>query len=149
MTNRVIKFRVWDGDKHKMFYPSGEILTSNDSEYEYPEIHQNIDVPSQGGFALCLDKYRFSDNTAIQQFTGLLDKNGKEIYEGDIVKWFHGVEDVAEVKYVVSQVFNAPYPDMCYFGVRSARLGICHFQRDDDYTVIGNIFENPELLNES
>ncbi len=139
MTNRVIKFRIWDAIASK--YLENEVMWS------VACLPQEM-LPGQPPFVPFLMVALLSpvEKYTVQQFTGLTDKNGKEIYEGDIVKWFHGVEDVAEVKYVVSQVFNAPYPDMCYFGVRSARLGICHFQRDDDYTVIGNIFENPELL---
>jgi uncharacterized phage protein (TIGR01671 family) len=78
------------------------------------------------------------DHIVLMQFTGLLDKNGKEIYEGDVVKLDSWNPSVCEV------VFN--------------RGGFCfRFTKDDGYypdgkyleegEVIGNIYQNPELLN--
>lgn len=82
----------------------------------------------------------------IQQFTGLLDKNEKEIYEGDIVKYtlWENEYDICENELIadVSFIKGAFYPryinDICDDGWYS--WGI------DKIEVIGNIFENPELL---
>ena len=73
--NRVIKFRAFDGEK--MIYQSQTIMTDNIDQLWY--FFKNI----------CKD-------AIFMQFTGLIDINGKEIYEGDIIKYFNRV---AQIKY--------------------------------------------------
>jgi uncharacterized phage protein (TIGR01671 family) len=133
MQNRKIKFRVWK--------PNTKEWVQNNMLFEFAcETRKFNEV-----FTDRNDCY--GDNFLIfQQFTGLIDKKGKEIYEGDIVKWTHPMTDIGEVKYAIKNQFGS-YPDTCFFGVHCTRMtGISHFQIDDEYEVIGNAFENPELL---
>ena len=67
----------------------------------------------------------------LMQFTGLLDKNGKEIYEGDILKYRGKLS------------FNDP-PFVVEWQNDDARW--TEFYPSNNFEVIGNIYENPELL---
>jgi uncharacterized phage protein (TIGR01671 family) len=80
----------------------------------------------------------------IMQYTGLKDKNGKEIYEGDIVKWnqyFLGSKKAEEIELKTSTVYwhNGAW-------VLSEDKG-WNASIYNNIEVIGNIYENPELLN--
>ena len=67
------------------------------------------------------------------QFTGLKDKNGKEIYEGDVVRYSANKEEhISEVVYIES-----------FFGVEKHTGILSSFYPIE---IIGNIYENPELL---
>lgn len=119
--NREIKFRCWMNDSRKMSTPFTLDDYARDQDGEYG------------------DNY-FSDypkgNRILMQFTGFKDKNGKEVYEGDILKWNHGVDETDNgIDEVVFEEggFTASYP-------------LCAFIWQNDIQVIGNIYENPELL---
>ena len=108
------------------------------------------------------------DINTIGQFTGLYDKNGKEIYEGDIMGLPEN--DANGVKYknrytrVVEWVNDGFFLlDYCTMGGEDSKYGDrlaleislksnydgmarCFHERGLDYTVIGNIHDNPELL---
>lgn len=105
---------------------------------------------SNGGFFNILGRYAVKDNT-IGQFTGLYDKNGKEVYEGDILK----VEctDGSSIYKIVRFVpEKAAFCMANTFEIKDeGRWDIwsCVSQRgikEIEASVIGNIHDNPELL---
>lgn len=134
---RIIKFRAWDKKNGMVSNPA-------------------FQVPSAGQVGLN-DLCVIVPN--LMQFTGLLDKNGKEIYEGDIVKYMYlntsPVEErKSEVKLMgigdVNRNIQAYYP-FCYsvsgnYREENREVTECFLTPADKSEIIGNIYENPELL---
>lgn len=123
--NREIKFRAWDKANKEMlevealFFVTGGIKTFQKGKGER-FLHKNLSV--------------------LEQFTGLRDKNGKEIYEGDI--FIAKILPTSTGRHV-KVVFEAPTFDVeDKNGDRAWNL----YSVITNGEVIGNIHENPELL---
>lgn len=117
---REIKFRAWHKGIKKM-YKIGQI-TLEKGVWNYE--------PEDRGFIGMSKPYQPS--FVLMQYTGLKDKNGKEIYEGDIVNQFN-VDTIGIVKFKDG-----------LFGIKSK--GMFWHIHSKNTEVIGNIYENPELL---
>jgi hypothetical protein len=126
---RAIKFRAWDkalkswtnysiDDDLLMFYDKHAECWETDQEGER--------------FILC-------------QYTGLKDNEDREIYEGDIVKAISFARWIGVVKYSdENQAFIFDDLDKKYRGKSTVFMN----QFDDGFEILGNIYENPELLKE-
>ena len=124
---RELKFRVWD-NKNKKFLPeshfailgSGKVIVTLSGYYEH-------------------FTNKTQDDYVVQQYTGLQDSKGNDIYEGDIVK---ATSDQYDNENFVGKVI---FDEGCFLtwinknDIRGVWSG-------DDIEVIGNIFENKDLL---
>lgn len=110
MPKREIKFRAWDATSKKMWWPDAIAADG-----------RNIALVNEFGVHTT-----DTQHDILMQFTGLHDKDGKEIYEGDIVRHAHGDFEVSWLN-----VGWTPFMS---------------WHSGDQYEVIGNIYENPELI---
>jgi len=142
--NRQLKFRIWNNTDKEMYF-------SKPLEFRnlgYMDIEDGGDgLYGLMGHALTTSKGIDTNKKEfiIQQFTGLKDKDGKEIYEGDIIIYNRAFEQEREVKELISFV---RYQE-AKFGFDLTGFNGMFFDLCDEYNleVVGNIFENSELLN--
>lgn len=129
---REIKFRAYD-EQQKIMHLDFEFICSGQGYNDWIIFKSD---KQQVKDKVVFDNPYFYKQFKIMQYTGLKDKNGKELYEGDVVK-------INYPKYKHTEVHKV------YFG----NVGLEPFtgsMTDDGskYEVIGNIYENPELLKE-
>ena len=127
---REIKFRAWDEVEDKMI-PFNKLWLEMEDGYGGVREFDS----STGKYEECTSEF------ILMQYTGLKDKNGKEIYEGDIVKGknygFNNPQRyIGEVIYIYNRYEVKGTKQ--YKGIRD--------ELNTTYEVIGNIYENPELL---
>lgn len=128
---REIKFRAWD-KKKKKWLKAGQSLLGYLVAWKS---ETKFEILGRGDYE-------------IMQCTGLYDKNGKEVYEGDIVECFQFDDSDFRSKVTYKNGafgYMSPCFDM-FIGFESNNNFKWHNGKSDRIKVIGNIYENPELL---
>ena len=128
-----IKFRAWDKKNKEMC----EVMSIDFYKTANPEVYI---IKNNGDVIL-----QFWNEVSVLQSTGLFDVNGKEIYEGDIVKavsfarWIGVAEYLPEkAAYILKDIEKQPYRDDYVF----------LSQFEDGFEILGNVYENQDLLTE-
>lgn len=137
---REIKFRVWNTSLKK-YIPDHLVHISPDGRFLFGALYFKPDL------------YKYSPDilkgeNVVEQFTGLKDKNGTEIYEGDIVKYHPHHRGVPyrvywadkSAKFLIGRdgVIGQSFSDIMH-NLNTGRIAL---------EVVGNIHENPELMEE-
>lgn len=121
------KFRAWDSVKKEMFKDTFAITESGQV------------VVVEQGFVTFSPDYVFVDHLVVMQFTGLKDMNNQEIFEGDIVRIFDNLYTVFYDSEEGSYRLN-PHDKRWVVDYMS------NFSSEESLEIIGNIYENKELL---
>ena len=145
--NREIKFRVWDNKLSEMTMVSHIMF----SETAYMPERVTADLKDEMGSKQLNGLIDAGKHPAfkLMQYTGLKDKNGVEIYENDIVVRSYQHDDLypnsydptVRTKKIVTWIDNHSYLG---YNIRRQKDGTCKH-----LTIIGNIYENKELLNDN
>lgn len=133
---REIKFRAWS--------PSLESFCSAFSVHKNGYISSLIDAHIDKDSGVAISDAHWDENDLIlSQYTGLKDKNGKDIYEGDVI-----LGD--QVVYFVTED-NARFDQTCIggYGIQNGKHDLYYYKDYPDFEIIGNIYENPELINKN
>jgi|SRR5260221_5055773 len=126
MKNREIKFRAWDTVNKKMI--DTPMAICSDAWVMFTAEVENLD---------CSNAIHPIQQYALMQFTSLKDKNGKDIYEGDILLVRFGKHRV-EVRWKVT--------GFGFFNLGTHQWQLLYVSDLKQIEVIGNIWEHPELL---
>ena len=158
---REIKFRIWDGNIGKMYSFQRQFFIDNNGRLFFNADPYGIDMSGK----LRIYRHPKENHFRIMQYTGLKDENGKEMYEGDVVKMNAHIDGdfeyglapeidldfIGEVAIIASKgvcLKNARWEDNLVTS-KHHRYGKCSsYKPIAAYrsSVIGNIYENRELL---
>jgi len=146
---REISFRAWDKIRCEYIGFGGLQHSEKYGEHITPNIRTNDNQMTLNPNFY----YSRNLNLVYQQFTGLLDKNGTRIFEGDIVKIYFEDEysnDCVLVDGLTEKNVRVKFDYQGVYGEEKDQTWYYFpdlINKDVEYEVIGNVHENPELLN--
>lgn len=146
--NREIKFRAWDKRKKRMYHLTDGSAFGIDYEVGIWNIGWELcEISANGKQVVCSQDSDVRDDGVLMQYTGLNDKNGKEIYEGDLLRRYTELA-VSYGSVTVVCKWSATRAGFELIGAdeRGFNWGISQRQCKEKCEVIGNIYESPELL---
>lgn len=150
--NREIKFRAWNTENEEMVYLENSGLQYYDFEGSY-SLGFTVDGYTDFWAHEQYEELSKKSNTfPIMQYTGIKDKNGKEIYEGDILQIpaLHSDQPESNPYDIVQIIIRngcTMWKDISTGKEELIYLWLGDSDTDEDSTIIGNIYENPELIN--
>lgn len=89
MQKRKIEFRAWDEENKKYYYQDSS-----------PVWLLGVDIVNQMAILQSVKDGTWQTSVVLEQWTGLVDANGKKIFEGDVVQWNKGKERVRTVSFI-------------------------------------------------
>jgi len=136
---REIKFRFWYKEENRMVVPDDEeweLFWSGTNNFSFAQVNTGT-----GDWNI--------KNEDVMQYTGLLDKNGNEIYEGDIFGVYSLTGDFAGTNEPRGKViFDVELGAYCVEDVNGGWVYLSEYITKPRYEIIGNIYENSNLLSE-
>ena len=143
---REIKFRAWDSEAGEYSFsttPESNFYAwaFDEGELRYWSLDEKIQTMEDP------DPIELRELDAIEQFTGLLDKRGVEIYEGDILQWYcqttkeYWIGSVVWLEHAVAYGFNHKHLTWRFDSTD-------YVGKSFEFEVIGNVHENKDLLND-
>lgn len=133
---REIKFRFYDKDNSQMYYQTEDFKDLALINGQFKPVLNNLIKNS-------FNWYR--RNYELMQYTGLKDKNGQEIYEGDIVEViFDGKLRIFQVVFDLSELDFKATNGTEHYGNNFEYLTCC-----DEVRIIGNIYQDGDILNDN
>ena len=121
------KFRAWAGGSVSRMYQPEEVMVSNDSIWILDEDSDT-------------NEWIENNDLELMQSTGLRDKNGKEVFVGDIIKCTRGCPHEVYIEKEYGGTFIGGMPAIYLKGIKEG------YAWTGSEEIIGNVHENPELL---
>lgn len=150
--SREIKFRAWDELEKRMWTLDDAGEDSGDDSIQYFSENGSLEFGRLEYYDTGLGINSHFEKFPLMQYTGLKDKNGKEIYEGDIVEYndFNSLRTGGhtEDKIIVGKVVFSCGMWM----VEAKNCGHDLYEglvNDEELEIIGNIYDNPGILEET